>query len=189
MILRVDVVDRALKSTKQEAPFDNPSIKLRTSTQGGRNSKLAQRTVLLDPQGIPFAHDKAQELSTYDHLILICGHYEGVDERIRKLVNEELSVGDYILTGGEIAAIVVVDSVARLIPGVIRSGAARTESFAQDTLEYPQYTRPERHKTWTVPQILMSGNHARIHTWRLQQSRKRTRIRRPDLIQKKKSRT
>lgn len=170
MILRVDVVDRALRSTKHEI----------------RHTKLATRTILLDPQGIPYTQDKAQELSTLDHLILICGHYEGVDERIRKLVDEELSVGDYILTGGEIAAMAVTDSTVRLIPGVLaKEFATHTESFTDRSLEYPQYTRPARYKRLRVPPILMTGNHARIEAWRKRESKRRTKIRRPDILEAK----
>jgi tRNA (guanine37-N1)-methyltransferase len=173
MILRVDVVDRALEYAKGKRIKENGNRKI----------------LLLDPQGVPFTQGKAQELSAYNHLILVCGHYEGVDERIRSLVDEELSVGDYILTGGEIAAMAVVDSVVRLLPGVIAEGAAQTESFTANMLEYPQYTRPERYKRRPVPQVLVSGNHEQIRLWRSEQSRKRTKKRRPDLTERTNTRT
>ena len=173
MILRVDVVDRALVYAKGKRIKENGNRKI----------------LLLDPQGVPFTQGKAQELSAYNHLILVCGHYEGVDERIRSLVDEELSVGDYILTGGEIAAMAVVDSVVRLLPGVIAEGAVQTESFTANMLEYPQYTRPERYKRRPVPQVLVSGNHEQIRLWRSEQSRKRTKKRRPDLTERTNTRT
>ncbi len=168
MILRVDVVDRALDHVKQ------PTIDNRQ-----------QRIVLLDPQGTPYTQSKAKELSRLNHLILLCGHYEGVDDRIRSLVDEELSIGDYILTGGEIPAMAIVDSVVRLISGVlVKPTATESESFAGDVprLEYPQYTRPEIYKRKRVPTILLSGNHKAIAAWRHNQAIKRTKKRRPDLI-------
>jgi tRNA (guanine37-N1)-methyltransferase len=143
-------------------------------------------TILLSPQGRLFSQTVAVELSKYDHLLLICGHYEGVDERIRKyLVTDEISIGDYILTGGELAALVVVDAVARLLPGVLGSGESLLyESHTGGLLEYPQYTRPEVFRGWAVPDILLSGNHGEIAKWRHQQAILRTASRRPDLLNK-----
>jgi len=140
--------------------------------------------VLLTPQGRPFCHKIANELSQRTSIILVCGHYEGVDERVRgHLVEDEISIGDYVLSGGELAAMVVVDAVARLVPGVLGSqGSTEEESYAQGLLEYPQYTRPSAYRGWEVPPILLSGNHGEIAKWRQEQSLDRTRKRRPDLL-------
>ena len=139
--------------------------------------------ILLTPQGQKFDQQKARTLSKLGHLILITGHYEGFDERIRNLVDEEISIGDYVLTGGEIAAMVMVDSVVRLIPGVVgKEASLAEESFSQNLLEYPQYTRPEEFKGQKVPEVLLSGNHAEIAKWRRGQAEERTRERRPDLF-------
>ncbi len=142
--------------------------------------------VLLTPQGRPFTQQVAEELSLCTHLALICGHYEGVDERVcRHLVTDELSVGDYVLSGGELPAMVVVDAVTRLLPGVLGSEAsAQDDSHSAGLLEYPQYTRPPDFRGWKVPEVLLSGNHARIEKWRLKQSLKRTLERRPELLEK-----
>jgi len=142
--------------------------------------------ILLTPQGRLFNQSIARELSAYSHLMFICGHYEGVDERVhRHLATEQLSIGDYVLTGGELPAMVVIDAVARLIPGVLGSAeSARDESHAGGLLEYPQYTRPADFRGWAVPEILLSGNHAQIARWRREQTVQRTRQRRPDLLEK-----
>lgn len=142
--------------------------------------------ILLTPQGRLFSQEIARDLSGYDHLILICGRYEGVDERVRQhLVTDEISIGDYVLTGGEFPAMVVVDSVVRLLPGVLGSDASSLdESHSDGLLEYPQYTRPEVYKGWEVPEILLSGNHAKIAGWRREQVIRRTLERRPDLLEK-----
>ena len=131
--------------------------------------------VLLTPQGRLFSQEIALELSKHSHLILICGHYEGVDERVRQhLVDDEISIGDYVLSGGEIAAMVVVDAVVRLVPGVLGSAeSAKDESHAAGLLEYPQYTRPETYKGWKVPEVLLKGNHKEIEKWRETSSRDR----------------
>jgi len=144
------------------------------------------RVILLTPQGKPFTQRKAEELSRLPHIAMICGHYEGVDERVREhLVDEELSIGDYVLTGGELPALVVLDAVARLIPGVLGAEESPVEeSFSESLLEYPQYTRPAEFRGWTIPDILLSGHHAEIAKWRRIQSLKRTLERRPDLIEK-----
>ena len=142
------------------------------------------RVILLSPQGRLFEQAMAIELSTLPHLVLICGHYEGVDERVREhLVDEELSIGDYVLTGGELAAMVLVDAVARLLPGVLGAGDSIVEeSHSSGLLEYPQYTRPAEFRGWRVPDILLSGNHAEIARWRRRRALERTRERRPDLL-------
>jgi tRNA (guanine37-N1)-methyltransferase len=158
MVMKVDVVDRALKSLN------------------------SGHKILLTPQGQPFKQALAQKLSKQNHLILLCGHYEGYDERIRSLVDEEISIGDYVLTGGEIPAMVIVDTVVRLLPGVVGKVDSLTEeSFSQNSLEYPQYTRPEDYQGKKVPPVLLSGNHAEIKKWRQEQSKLRTYTRRPDL--------
>lgn len=143
------------------------------------------RVILLTPQGRSFCHRVAQELSLESNLILLCGHYEGVDERVREyLVTDEISIGEYVLTGGELAAMVLVDAVVRLIPGVLGSDqATEEESYTNGLLEYPQYTRPRVYRGWEVPQVLLSGNHEEVARWRRHQAIKRTLERQPDLIQ------
>jgi tRNA (guanine37-N1)-methyltransferase len=141
------------------------------------------RRILLSPQGLSLTQAKVAELAQRETLVLLCGRYEGVDERIRAFVDEEISIGDYILSGGEIAALVVIDAVARLIPGVVgRKESVEDESFSHGLLEYPQYTRPEEFRGLRVPDVLLSGNHAEILAWRRRQSLLRTRERRPDLL-------
>jgi len=143
------------------------------------------KVILLSPQGKKLDQKLAQKLSKNKHIILICGHYEGVDWRVRQvLINEEISIGDYILTGGEIPAMVLVDTVARLIPGVLgHKDSNKEESFSAGLLEYPQYTRPAVYKGFKVPQVLLSGNHNKIRQWRTKQAKKITLQKRPDLIQ------
>jgi tRNA (guanine37-N1)-methyltransferase len=161
MILMVEPVDRALKELRQKGT----------------------KVILLTPQGKVFHQKTAQKLSHERHLLFLCGHYEGVDERIREhLVDEEISIGDYVLTGGELPAMVVIDSLVRLIPGVLeKPEATQKESFSSKTLEYPQYTRPEKYKGWKVPEVLLSGNHQKIRDWRKKKAQERTQKRRPDL--------
>ena len=143
---------------------------------------LETRTVILSPAGDPYTQKKAHEYAGLGHLILICGHYEGMDARIISHSDEQISIGDYILTGGEPAAQVIMDSVARLLPGSLREGSTREESFENGLLEYPQYTQPAVFDGEAVPDVLRSGNHERIRKWRLQQSLLLTRERRPDLF-------
>ncbi|MHB1162659.1 MAG: tRNA (guanosine(37)-N1)-methyltransferase TrmD, partial [Chloroflexota bacterium] len=142
------------------------------------------RVVLMSPQGRLFRQAIAQELSQLPRLVLLCGHYEGVDERVRqRLVDDELSIGDYVLTGGELAAMVVCDAVSRLIPGVLGAGESTAEeSFAAGLLEYPHYTRPAEFRGLRVPEVLLSGDHARVERWRREQSLLRTLQRRPELL-------
>lgn len=138
--------------------------------------------ILLTPQGEPYHQGQAQQLSQHDHLILICGHYEGFDERIRHYIDQEISIGDYILTGGEAAAMIVIESVVRLIPGVLHNAdSAVEETFSEDLLEYPHYTKPIVFEEHEVPEILRSGHHENIRLWRREQQLKRTEKRRPDL--------
>lgn len=143
-------------------------------------------TIYLTPQGETLNQEIARELSTRSHLVLLCGRYEGVDERVRDLfVDQEISIGDYVLTGGEFAAMVLVDVVSRLLPGVLGSDrSALEDSFSQSLLEYPQYTRPANFRGHLVPEILLSGNHPAISRWRRKEALKRTYLRRPDLLKK-----
>lgn len=140
--------------------------------------------VLMSPQGRRFSHSVAEELAQHPRLIILCGHYEGIDERVREhLVTDEVSIGDYVLTGGELAAMVVIDAISRLIPGVLAEGSAHDESHARGLLEYPQYTRPPEFRGWTIPPILTSGHHAQVDAWRRREALRRTWERRPDLIE------
>lgn len=165
MVLKPDILTKALKS-----------IQLRKRTSGS--------VILMSASGNPYKQQKARELSKLDHLIIVCGHYEGVDQRfIDKYVDEEVSIGDYVLTGGEIPAMVVIDSITRLLPGVLeKPEAIVNESFTENLLEGPQYTRPEQFEGQKVPEILLSGNHAKIDKWRKQKSLEKTKKIRPDLI-------
>ena len=141
--------------------------------------------ILLSPQGSLLTQTKAMDLASKEALILVCGRYEGMDERVRCFVDEEVSIGDYVLSGGEMAALVVIDVVARLVPGVVgRKESTEDESFSAGLLEYPQYTRPEEFRGLRVPEVLLSGNHAEIAHWRRRQALLRTRERRPDLFAK-----
>lgn len=142
--------------------------------------------ILLTPQGRTYTQRIAQELAAHPRLALLCGRYEGIDERVREhLVTDEISIGDYVLTGGEIPAILLIDSVTRLIPGALGDPTgAIDDSFASGLLEYPHYTRPAEFRGWRVPDVLLSGNHAQIERWRREQSLKRTYYRRPDLLEK-----
>lgn len=149
------------------------------------SSNKKPRIVLMCPQGERFCQAKAEELSKEDHLIFVCGHYEGYDERIREhLVTDEISIGDFVLTGGELGAMVVIDSVVRLLPQVLgNEQSAIKDSFSSGLLEHPHYTRPASYRGLDVPEVLTSGNHAHIDEWRLKESLKRTWQRRPDLLE------
>ncbi len=138
--------------------------------------------ILLDPVGEVFDHGRAADLATHDHLVFVCPRYEGVDERIRAFVDLELSIGDYVLTGGELPALVVIDAVIRLLPGAIDDASTAEESFSTGLLEYPQYTRPPTFRGMDVPAILTSGDHGAVARWRHDQAIERTRARRPDLL-------
>jgi len=161
MVMKADPIFKAVESVRRED----------------------SRVILMTPSGTVFKQAIARELTASSHLIFICGHYEGVDERVREaLVDMELSIGDYVLTNGVLPAAVVIDAVVRLLPGVLGGeGAAEQESFSEGLLEYPHYTRPEEYRGMRVPDILLSGDHAAIAAWRDDQSRQRTRTRRPDL--------
>ncbi len=140
--------------------------------------------ILLDPAGERLTDALARELSVAAHLALICGRYEGIDERVRAMADREVSIGDYVLSGGEPAALVLVDAVARLVPGVIEADSAAGDSFAQGLLEYPQYTRPETFDGVTVPSVLLSGHHGEVDRWRHREALRRTLLRRPDLLER-----
>ena len=173
MVMKVEPIYLALKELKA----------LRCTQYAVRSTKHTARVILLTPQGRKFDQKCARELAKYKRLILVCGHYEGVDERVRSLVDEEISIGDYILTCGEIPALVVVDAVTRLIPGVLgHSQSVEFESFENNLLEYPQYTRPADFQSMKVPDVLTSGDHKRIAEWRSKEATKRTKERRPDLL-------
>jgi tRNA (guanine37-N1)-methyltransferase len=165
MVLKPDPIFEAVETIRSEA--DSPVI-------------------LLSPRGRLFCQQVAQELAAHPRLILICGHYEGVDERVSEhLVSDEISIGDYVLSGGEPAAMVVVDAVVRLLPGVLGSAESLVDdSHVGGLLEYPQYTRPAEYRGWSVPEVLLSGNHAQIAEWRKEQAIRRTMKRRPELLEK-----
>lgn len=141
------------------------------------------RRIYMSPKGATFTQSKALELSSLGHIVLLCGHYEGVDQRVIDMfIDEEISIGDYVLTGGELPAMVVSDCVARYVDGVLSDGSLVDESFSDGALEYPQYTRPANFRGVSVPEVLLSGNHAKIDEWRREQSKKITAERRPDLL-------
>jgi tRNA (guanine37-N1)-methyltransferase len=143
------------------------------------------RTVFLTPQGVLLKQEKAKKLSTYSQVLILCGRYEGIDERVLSFIDEEISIGDFVLTGGEIAAMAVLDVVARLVPGVVGDAASVSEdTFSNSLLKYPQYTRPDNFRGLCVPEVLLSGDHKKISEWRSLESLKRTLKRRPDLIEK-----
>lgn len=162
MVLRVDIVDRAINEVKSDLRESS------RATSRDLQMKNKCRTVLLSPTGTKFNQQKAIELAKYDELILVAGHYEGFDQRIHeRLVDEEISIGDYVLTGGELPAMVMIDAISRMVPGVINEESAANESFMNgDESDYPVYTRPVEYKGWKVPEVLQSGNHAEIGKWR-----------------------
>jgi len=166
MVMKVEPIARAIEQVKSE----DPSV----------------RTIYLTPEGKPLNEEMARQLSSRSHLILLCGRYEGVDERVRELfIDEEISIGDYVLTGGELAAMVLIDAVSRLLPGVLGSDrSAEEDSFFGSLLEYPQYTRPASFRGYEVPGVLLSGNHQAISLWRRKEALRRTWMRRPDLLSK-----
>ena len=139
--------------------------------------------ILMDPAGEPLSDPLARELATLPHIALVCGRYEGVDERVRTLVDREVSIGDYVLTGGELPALVLIDAVVRLVPGVIAEASHQGDSFASGLLEYPQYTRPETFRDLAVPPVLLSGHHGEVDRWRRREALRRTLERRPDLLE------
>ncbi|MDP3741074.1 MAG: tRNA (guanosine(37)-N1)-methyltransferase TrmD [bacterium] len=172
---------KALKISNFQFPISNQIPKSKSQ------NKNKSRIILVSPQGKVFNQKIAKRLGKYDRLILISGRYEGYDERIRKMVDEEISIGDYVLTGGELPVMVIVDAVARLQPGVVgKKQSLEEESFSDGLLEYPHYTRPAEFRGQKVPEILLSGNHKKIEEWREKEALKRTKRRRPDLLVKSK---
>lgn len=163
MLLMVEPIDRALESIKEKT-----------------------KVILMSPQGTPFNQQKAYELSKEKSITLIAGRYEGFDERIRSLVDEEISIGDYVLTGGELPSMVVADSIIRLIPNVIKEESHINDSFQNNLLDYPQYTRPAEYKGMKVPKILLNGNHKEIEKWRKEKALENTIKKRPDLLEREK---
>lgn len=164
MVMKVEPIDRALSSI---IPTGEKAL-----------------VVLTTPQGEPFTQKIAEELSGSSRIVIVCGHYEGVDERIRgHLVDREISIGDFILTGGELPAMMMIDAISRLIPGVLgNADSAVLDSFSSGLLEYPHYTRPAEYRGWKVPEVLLSGNHREIQSWRRREAIRRTLARRPDLL-------
>lgn len=163
MVLRVDVVAPAIKAVRQLNP--------------------GAPVILTTPQGETYSQQKAVTLTKESGLIIVCGHYEGYDERIRSYVDQEISIGDYVLTGGELPAMIITDSVVRLLPGVLGDDtSSHDESFSDGLLEYPHYTRPVTYEDQSVPEVLMSGNHKVINGWRDAQAKEKTKQKRPDLL-------
>lgn len=180
MVFKPDVLTKALKSIISKLPA--------SPTQRGEPTTNYQlQTILTSASGKPYKQQAARQLSKLDHIIIVCGHYEGVDQRfIDKYVDQEISIGDYVLTGGEIPAMVITDSITRLIPGVLEKPEATiNESFSTNLLEHPQYTRPEEFEEEKVPEVLLSGNHQEIARWRNKESVKKTQRLRPELLNKK----
>jgi tRNA (guanine37-N1)-methyltransferase len=138
--------------------------------------------IMTSPQGKLFDQQKAIELAKKQHILILCGHYEGIDARVEQFVDEEISIGNYVLTGGEMPAMIIADAVSRLVPGVIHEESSETDSLQNGWLKYPQYTKPEQYEGYAVPDVLLSGHHQMIETWRKEQSVKRTLMKRPDLI-------
>lgn len=166
MLLKVQPIYDNIKAIEQETPTTK------------------KRVILLDPAGKPFNQAMAEEFSQEEHLVFICGHYEGYDERIRSLVTDEVSLGDYVLTGGELGAMVMIDATVRLLPDVLGNTiSAQTDSHSTGLLEHPQYTRPASFNDMDVPAVLMNGNHKLIEEWQLKESLRRTYLRRPDMLE------
>ena len=166
--------------------MDSDDICDEMSLIGNPGESIRRRIIVMGPTGQPFTQEKARELASYDQVVLICGHYEGVDYRVEKhLVDETISIGDYVLTGGELPAMVVTDAVARMIPGVLGAASgAQEDSFYESLLECPQYTKPPEFRGWAVPDVLRSGHHKNIAAWRQREALKRTRLLRPDLLER-----
>ncbi len=167
MLLKVQPIHDALKHIEEKHPATD------------------KRVILLDPAGKPFNQHMAEEFSQAEHLVFICGHYEGYDERIRSFVTDEVSLGDYVLTGGELGAMVMIDATVRLLPDVLGNVAsAQGDSHSTGLLEHPQYTRPAEYLGMAVPEVLMNGNHKLIAEWQLKESLRRTYLRRPEMLEK-----
>ena len=162
MLLMIEPIDRALQSIKEKT-----------------------KIILMSPQGKPFTQEKALELSKEKSITFIAGRYEGFDERVRTLVDEEISIGDYVLTGGELPSMVIADSIIRLVPNVIKKESHQNDSFQNNLLDYPQYTRPAEYKGMKIPDVLLNGNHKEIEKWRKEKALENTKNKRPDLLERK----
>lgn len=211
MVMRVDVIHEAIENTKQQflrrceeqfilsmrhhAMGSTLGVSKgsnlhedRHALQARDDNKIKQWTILMSASGKPFRQQIAQEYTKLDHLIIICGHYEGIDARILEYIDEEISIGDFVLTGGEIPAMLITDAVTRLLPGVLKEGVTENESFSltsatnHQTVEYPHYTRPQEYEGRSVPEILLSGNHQKIAAWRGEKAEEKTKKIRPDLL-------
>ncbi len=177
MVMSADPVVRCCRSVFE---------KIEEKKRGEGKEAGRRRVIYLTPQGRTFSQEIAREFAKEEELVFLCGHYEGIDERaVQMVVTDQVSIGDYVLTGGELAVMVVIDAVARLVPGVLNNGdSAEFETFHDHLLEYPQYTRPEVYEGRAVPEVLLSGHHAKIEQWRRQQSIERTRALRPELLER-----
>jgi tRNA (guanine37-N1)-methyltransferase len=178
MVMKAEPVFKAVEELQEKTP---------NAQRSTLNVQLRKpRVILMSPAGRRFDQELARQLSTESHLIIVCGHYEGVDHRVvEHLIDEEISIGDYVVTNGGIAAVVLVDAIVRLIPGVLGDEqSALDDSFREGLLEAPQYTRPAEFRGWRVPEVLLGGNHGEVVKWRKEQSQKRTRENRPDLLEK-----
>lgn len=201
------IIKRAIEKNKVEIEIHNfreyskdPHRKVDDTPYGGGNGMVLtcqpifdcvesiktkdSKVILLTPDGIPYKQEMAYKLANEKHLIFICGHYEGFDERIRSICDFEISIGDYVLTGGELASMVITDSIVRLLPGVIEEGSHKNDSFNNNLLDYPTYTKPRVFRGMEVPEVLLSGDHKKIEEYRKEESIKKTQFRRPDLLKK-----
>ena len=178
MVMKVDVIAKAIENTKKNS-------ELLPAGRHGRTPNSEHRTILLCPTGKLLTQEKVLEFSKLKNLTLICGHYEGIDERVRELVDEEISIGDYVLTGGELPAMILIDAVARHIPGVVKEEeSVRQDSFYEGLLDHPSYTKPEEFEGKKIPEVLTSGHHKDIERWRRKESLRKTLYQRPDLLAK-----
>lgn len=206
-IFKESIINRAIEENKVEINIHDfrtystdPHHKVDDTPYGGGNGMVLTcqpifdciealktsntKVILLTPDGAPYKQQTAYNLAKEDHIILVCGHYEGFDDRIRTICDLEISIGDYVLTGGELASMVVTDSVVRLLPGVIEEGSHINDSFNNNLLDYPTYTKPRVFRGLEVPEVLLSGDHKKIEEYRRQESLKKTREKRPDLLEK-----
>jgi len=184
MVMKPEPIFAAVEDLRSEGSKTSNTKHRTSNAEQSRIEKREAKVILTSPTGRPFDQSLAAELSHESHLVIVCGHYEGVDHRVvEHLIDQEISIGDYVLTNGAIAAVVLVDAIIRLIPGVLGDEqSAHDDSFREGLLEGPQYTRPAEFRGWKVPEILLSGNHAQIAAWRKEQAKKRTRENRPDLL-------
>src|SRR5438046_1461795 len=184
MVMKAEPIFAAVEELRSEGGKTSNAEHRTSNAQLSRIENRESKVILMSPTGRRFDQRMAEQLSHESHLIIVCGHYEGVDHRVvEHLINEEISIGDYVLTNGAIAAVVLVDTIVRLIPGVLGDEqSAMDDSFREGLLEAPQYTRPAEFRGWKVPEILLSGNHAEIAAWRKEQAQARTKANRPDLL-------